>query len=337
LSELHVIFGSGPLGKWTARHLVGMGKAVRMVNRSGKASHLPASVEVIASDAYDLYKNIDLTRGAAAVYQCAQPAYSDWVEKFPPLQQAILEATAANGARLVVGDNLYMYGRFSGTLREDSPLAPNSKKGQVRAAMAQAVLEAHAAGKLRAAIGRASDFFGPDDGDLTGYAVLPAIQGKPVNLLGRTDLPHTFTYVADFGRLLAELGTRDEALGQIWFAPSRAPVTQAEFVALLEAELGRPVKTRVAGPLMLRLLGLFNRDIAASVEMLYLWTNPYVVDTRKAEAAFGWQATPLPEALRQTLAWIPIFAGSLPGLVRKVSNTQGDIHRTAQIQINGFR
>ncbi len=35
--------------------------------------------------------------------------------------------------------------------------------------------------------------------------------------------------------------------------------------------------------------------------------------------------------------WIPIFAGSLPGLVRKVSNTQGDIHRTAQIQINGFR
>lgn len=303
MSELHVIFGTGPLGKWTARHLVQMGKSVRVVNRSGKASRLPASVEVIASDAYDLHRNIELTRGASAVYQCAQPAYSEWVEKFPPLQQAILEAAASNGARLVVGDNLYMYGRFSGALREDSPLAPNSKKGQVRAAMAQAVLEAHATGRLRAAIGRASDFFGPDDGGLTGYAILPAVQGKPVNLLGRTDLPHTFTYVADFGRLLAELGMRDEALGQVWFAPSNAPVTQAEFVALLETELGRPVKTRVAGPLMLRLLGLFNRDIAASIEMLYLWTNPYVVDTRKAEAAFGWQATPLPEALRQTLAW----------------------------------
>jgi nucleoside-diphosphate-sugar epimerase len=303
MPELHVIFGTGPLGKWTARHLVQMGRTVRMVNRSGKASRLPASVEVVASDAYDLHKNVELTRAAAAVYQCAQPAYSEWVEKFPLLQQAILEAAAANGARLVVGDNLYMYGRFSGALREDSPLAPNSRKGQVRSEMAQAVLEAHAAGKLRAAIGRASDFFGPDDQGLTRYAILPAAQGKPANLLGRTDLPHTFTYVADFGRLLAELGARDEALGQVWFAPSNAPVTQAEFAGLLEAELGRPVKTRVAGPLTMRLLGLFNPDIAASVEMLFLWTNPYIVDTRKAEVAFGWQATPLPEALRQTLAW----------------------------------
>lgn len=303
MSELHVIFGTGPLGKWTARYLVQMGKSVRMINRSGKASRLPASVEVIASDAYDLRRNIELTRGATAVYQCAQPAYSEWIEKFSPLQQAILEAAAANGARLVVGDNLYMYGRFSGVLHEDSLLAPNSKKGQVRAEIAQAVMDAHATGKLRAAIGRASDFFGPDDGNLTRYAILPAVQGKPVNLLGRTDLQHTFTYVADFGRLLSELGTRDEALGQVWFAPSNAPVTQAEFARLLEAELGQPVKTRVAGSLMLRLLGLFNRDIAASVEMLFLWTNPYIVDTRKAEAAFGWKATPLPEALRQTLAW----------------------------------
>jgi nucleoside-diphosphate-sugar epimerase len=303
MADLHVIFGAGPLGKWTARELVRMGKPVRIINRSGKASRLPAQVEVVAGDAYDLRRNIELTQGAAAVYQCAQPPYHEWVEKFPPLQKAILEAAAANGAKLVVGDNLYMYGRFTGTLQEDTPLRPNSQKGKVRAEMAQAVLEAHAAGKLQAAIGRASDFFGPGDRGLTRYAILPAVQGKPVNLLGRTDLPHTFTYVADFGRLLAELGTRDEALGQVWFTPSNPPITQAELVGLVEAELGHPVKTRVAGPLTMRLLGLFNRDVAASVEMLFLWTTPYIVDTGKAEKAFGWQATPLKEAVRQTVAW----------------------------------
>ncbi|OGO69311.1 MAG: hypothetical protein A2Z37_04330 [Chloroflexi bacterium RBG_19FT_COMBO_62_14] len=303
MPELHVVFGAGPLGKWTARALVNMGKSVRMVNRSGKASGLPASVEVVASDAYDLHRNIELTRGAEVIYQCARPRYSEWVEKFPPLQTAILEAAAANSAKLIVGDNLYMYGRPSGILREDSPLAPNSTKGRLRAEMAQAVLEAHASGKVRAAIGRASDFFGPDDRGLTRYAILPATQGRPVNLLGQTDLPHTYTYVADFGRLLAELGTREEALGQVWFAPSNAPVTQAEFVDLLEAELGRSVRKRVAGAMILRMAGLFNRDLAASVEMLFLWTNPYVVDTGKAERAFAWKATPLRESLRQTLAW----------------------------------
>jgi len=303
MPELHVVFGAGPLGKWTARALVNMGKSVRMVNRSGKASGLPASVEVVASDAYDLHRNIELTRGAEVIYQCARPRYSEWVEKFPPLQTAILEAAAANSAKLIVGDNLYMYGRPSGILREDSPLAPNSTKGRLRAEMAQAVLEAHASGKVRAAIGRASDFFGPDDRGLTRYAILPATQGRPVNLLGQTDLPHTYTYVADFGRLLAELGTREEALGQVWFAPSNAPVTQAEFVDLLEAELGRSVRKRVAGAMILRMAGLFNRDLAASVEMLFLWTNPYVVDTGKAERAFAWKATPLRESPRQTLAW----------------------------------
>lgn len=303
MSELHVIFGTGPLGKWTARELVRQGKTVRMVNRSGKAERIPSGVEVIASDAYDVAKNIALTQGAAAVYQCAQPEYYEWAEKFPPLQQAILEAAAANGARLVVGDNLYMYGHFSGSLREDSPIAPNTKKGRVRAAMAQAVLEAHASGKVQAAIGRASDFFGPDDHNLTGYAILPAVQGETANLLGRTDQSHSFTYLADFGRLLATLGTHPEAPGQVWFAPTNPPLTQAQFMRLIEAELGRPVKTRTGGPLMMRILGLFNKTMAETVEMMFEWTNPYVIDSSKATQAFGLKPTPMAQAIRETVQW----------------------------------
>jgi nucleoside-diphosphate-sugar epimerase len=274
-----------------------------MVNRSGKVERIPAGVEVISSNAYDAARNIEITRGAAAVYQCAQPHYHEWAEKFPPLQQAILNAAAANGAKLVVGDNLYMYGHFNGVLREDAPLAPNTKKGKVRAVMAQEVMDAHSSGKVRAAIGRASDFFGPDDYALTGYAIIPAVQGKTANLLGRTDQPHSFTYLADFGRLLAALGTREEALGQVWFAPTNAPITQAEFMKLVEAELGRPVKTMVGGPLMMRFLGLFNKEMAETVEMMFEWTNPYVIDSSKATRAFGLQPTPLPQAIRETVQW----------------------------------
>ena len=35
MSELHVIFGTGPAGCWTAQALIDMGEAVRAVNRSG--------------------------------------------------------------------------------------------------------------------------------------------------------------------------------------------------------------------------------------------------------------------------------------------------------------
>ncbi len=196
------------------------------------------------------------------------------MDKFLPLQEAILEAAAQNGARLVVGDNLYMYGQFGGVLREDFPVLPNTRKGRVRAELAQRAMDAHASGKLRVAIWRASDFFGPDDYDLTGYAILPAVQGKPANLLGRIDQPHSLTYVADFGRLLAALGTSDAAPGQVWFAPTNAPVTQAEFIRMIEHELGRPVKMRIGMPLLMRMMGIFNIEMAETVEMMFEWQNP---------------------------------------------------------------
>ena len=303
MTELHVVFGTGPLGRYTAVSLLEMGHTVRLINRSGQMADAPAGADIIASDAYDVAKNREMTRGATAVYQCTQPPYSEWVEKFPPLQRAILDGAAANGAKLVVGDNLYMYGRFTGPLREDSPINPHTKKGKVRAAMAQEVLDAHASGKIRAAIGRASDFFGPYDTALTDYAIRPAVQGKPINLLGKKDQPHTFTYVKDFGRLLATLGTREEALCQVWFTPSNPPITQAEFARLIEAALGKPVKSRPAGSGMMRLLGLFNKEMAETVEMMYQWTAPFVVNTAKAETSFGLRATPLASAMAETVVW----------------------------------
>jgi nucleoside-diphosphate-sugar epimerase len=303
MSELHVIFGTGPLGRWTAEALITSGQRVRMVSRSGKMENPPVGVEVIASDAYDARQNVTITAGAAAVYQCAQPHYYEWAEKFPPLQRAILEAAAVNRARFIVGDNLYMYGQFTGKLREDSPIKPISKKGRVRAAMAQEVLDAHQSGKVRAAIGRASDFFGPYDTTLTDYAIMPAVKGKTVNLVGNTKQPHTFSYVKDFGTLLATLGLREEALGQVWFTPSNPAITQAAFIKLTEQEVGRPVKASVGGPLMIRLLGLFIRELAETVEMMYEWTQPFEVDTSKAEKAFGLQPTPMQQAMRETVTW----------------------------------
>ena len=276
-----------------------------MVSHSGKAdARIPAEVEIVQGDAYDTPHNIEITKGAAAVYQCAQPQYHAWVEKFQPMQKAILDAVSANGAKFIVGDNLYMYGDTEGQpLVEDMPYQPHTKKGKVRAEMATAVMEAHRTGKVRAAIGRASNFFGPDDTAVTSYAIRPALAGKAVNLLGRTDQPHTFSYVADFGKLLATLGTREESLGQIWFTPSPAPVTQVGLVQIMGDVLGRKVKYMAAGKMMMSMLGLFIPAMRESVEMLYEWDKPFIMDSSKAQKTFGLQATSLKDAMRETIEW----------------------------------
>ena len=304
-NELHVIFGTGALGKWTARELIKLGKQVRFISHSGKADpRLPKGVEVVKGDAYDTKHNIEITKDASAVYQCAQPQYHEWAEKFPPMQKAILDAASANGAKFIVGDNLYMYGDTNGQhIREDMPYQSHTKKGKVRGEMSTTVMQAHRAGKVRAAIGRASNFFGPDDKAVTSFAIRPALENKTINLLGRMDQLHTFSYAADFGKLLATLGTREEALGQIWFTPSPAPVTQTELVRIMEDELGRKVKIMAAGKMMVSTLGLFMPVLRESVEMLYEWEKPFIMDSSKAQKAFGLQPTSLKDSMHATIEW----------------------------------
>jgi nucleoside-diphosphate-sugar epimerase len=169
--------------------------------------------------------------------------------------------------------------------------------------MTEALFAAHRAGKLRVASARASDFFGPDDAVYGGLWYQPALAGKRLNMLGRLDMPHTFSYVPDFGKALAILGTREEGLGRAWHVPSPPPVTQAELVALIAEQVGRPVKRATAGSVMLGLLGLVNPIVREMSEMLYEWNKPFVMDSSAFQGAFGMQPTPLRTAVEATVDW----------------------------------
>ena len=306
MSDLHVIFGTGPLGRTVMNELVRRGERVRLINRSGRIPEAPSGVEVITADAYDVSATRRVTQGAAVVYQCAQPGYTRWPDLFPPLQAAILEGAAAAGAKFIIAENLYMYGEVAGPLHEGLPYQAHTRKGRVRAAMAEAALAAHQAGRVRVAIGRGSDFFGPwvlgaAAGDRVFY---PAIAGKAAQFGGRLDVPHTQTYIEDFGRALVILGEREEALGQAWHVPNDRPnLTQREFADLIAQALGKPVKASGMGRFMLRLGGLFIPEAREMVEMMYEFEKPFVVDSSRFERAFGMRATPIAEAVRITLDW----------------------------------
>ena len=162
MSELHVVFGAGPLGRSVMEELVRRGKTVRVVSRSGRMAEAPQGVELAAGDLYDAATVRKLARDAAVAYQCAQPHYWEWPQKFPPLQAAIIEGLTDSGTKLVIGENTYMYGDTGGKpLTEDLPYTAATRKGKVRAAMSDTALAAHRAGKVRVTMGRGSDFFGP--------------------------------------------------------------------------------------------------------------------------------------------------------------------------------
>jgi nucleoside-diphosphate-sugar epimerase len=305
--ELHVVYGTGPVGMSVMDALVQKGprRRVRMVNRSGKAS-VSEGVEVVGGDATNEAFTREVSDGASVVYFALNPPYDKWPEQFPPLQAGVLEGAASAGAKLVAMENLYMYGLTDGRpLTEDLPYAPNTRKGTVRARMSEELMEAHRSGRVRVAIGRASDFFGPRVlASAAGEQVLGrALQGKSAQVAGDPDQPHTYTYAPDIGKGLVILGESEEALGQAWHLPSPETLTTRQFVEMIFEEVGKPARIQAAPKILLRVMGLFNPGMREIIEMLYEFEEPFVVDNSKFERAFGERTTPLREAIGETVRW----------------------------------
>jgi len=85
-----------------------------------------------------------------------------WQELWPRIMASTIEACKRAEAKLVFFDNVYMYGKVAGPMTENTPYAPCSKKGEIRAKIAAALMNEVQAGGLSAMIVRSADFYGPD-------------------------------------------------------------------------------------------------------------------------------------------------------------------------------
>jgi len=301
-----VVFGAGQVGRVLAAVLAGRGLSVRVLSRH-RPLELADGIEWRAADATDPDAASDAAKGATVVYQCLNAPYAQWPELFPPLQRGVLAAAERTGALLVVLENLYGYGPTGGRpMTEDLPLAATTVKGRTRAAMTAELLAAAGAGRVRIAIGRASDFFGAGvtAGSTLGERVFGhALAGRRADFIGNADLPHTYSYVPDIAAGLATLGTDARAAGRVWHLPGPQTVTTRALLDLVAVQVGHPVGIRSVPKLAVRALGLINPVMRGLAEMSYQFDEPFVLDTSRYESVFGAAGTPLAAAIAATVAW----------------------------------
>lgn len=309
--EFHVVYGNGPVGTAVIETLLEQGKRVRVVTGSGSRKHLPASVEVVRGDATDPDDARRVCAGATHVYNCTNPRdYHRWPEQFPPLQRGVLEGAAAHGAKLIVMENLYLYGPHGGVpMTETMPANGHGPRSTTRKQMSAELFAAHRSGRVRAASVRASDLFGPHVREsLAGERLFgPILANRPVQLMANPDLPHSLTYAPDAGRAMVAVGADDAALGHAWHVPNAPTITMRAFVDLVCAEVGvTPRLSSLPRPLvrvLLPVMGLFMPPLRGLSENAYIFYEPYLVDHSRFANAFGDHATPLPDAIRETVRW----------------------------------
>ena len=295
-APIHTILGAGGvIGRELSRSLAEAGGVrVRQVGRTPR-SVVPGD-EQVPADLLDADATTRAVAGSAVTYLVAGLPYDAkvWQRDWPRVMQHAIDACARAGSALVFFDNVYAYGRVDGPMTEATPYNPCSKKGEVRAAIATTLMEAHQRGDVRAMIVRAADFYGPGALlSLTHATVTTRLAaGKTPQWVGDARAVHTFTYTPDAGLSLARLAAIPSAYGQIWHAlTSQDDMTGERYVRLACEQAGRPYKLQVAPRWMLRVMGLFVPVLRENHEMMYQFEHPYRFDSRKAEAALGRGAT----------------------------------------------
>ncbi len=303
----HLVVGAGPVGSATARLLAEQGHTVSVLTRSGTGPAHPA-ITLERGDAADAaaLTRLAIQRRAVAIYNCVNPPYHQWDTAWPPIHRSFMEAAATSGAVLVMMDNLYAFGPDAPMpLHEHDPMLAGGKKGTVRRTMATEILEAHAAGRLRGTLARASDFIGPEVTDSAmGDRVVPKVlAGKKVSVLGSLDAPHHFSYMPDVARTLVTIGTDERAWGQAWHVPNAPAVSQRETIQALAAAAGTTVGVGAVPWIAVRVLGLFVAMMRELQETRYQFDRPWIADSTLTEQTFGLRATPLAEQAAATVAW----------------------------------
>jgi nucleoside-diphosphate-sugar epimerase len=306
----YAIFGAtGSVGKALAAELAKRGSSFRVVGRSEQSlrHHFRAYEPFVEYCEADLSDPLAAARAAADVetifYTVGVP-YTQF-HLHPKLIKIALEAaTAAHVSRFVHVGTVYAYGvPQTDLVNESHPRNPVAFKGKMRKEQEDLVLAADSRAGMRTTILRPPDFYGPDAELSYARSIFDAaIKGGTANVIGPVDTPHEFIFVPDVAETLVALSDQEEAYGQAWNVAGPALITTRKFAELVFAAVHRKPRIRVAGKLVLRVMGLFNPFMREVVEMHYLWTTPVKLDdSRLRKLLPDLKKTPYPEGIEATI------------------------------------
>jgi nucleoside-diphosphate-sugar epimerase len=304
--QLHTILGAGGvIGLDLLKELVGKRHRVRLVGRSPKAAS--GAAEVVAADVSQMDQTIQAVTGSAVVYLVVGLKYDlgVWRDLWPRIMRNTIDACKQAKVRLIFFDNVFMYGRVKGPMTEETAFNPCSRKGEIRAEIATALLREIKAGDLTAMIARSADFYGP--GARTSVANILVFdkfaKATKASWLVNDSVPHSFTFTPDAARSLVLLAATETAWNQTWHLPTASnPPTGKEFIEGVASEFGVPAKYRILSRPMIKIAGLFDSTVRESYEILYQSDSEYIFDSSKFAKAFKVEATSYAEGIKLTAA-----------------------------------
>jgi nucleoside-diphosphate-sugar epimerase len=299
---MHTILGAGgPVANALTQELLNHNETIRLVSRR-QTTITGKNLTWQKADLLNYNEVLEATKGSTVIYLCAGIVYDAkiWAEQWPIIMQNVINATKAANARLIFFDNVYMYGLVNGPMLEDTPYKPISKKGKVRAKIADQLMTEVKAGNIQASILRAPDFYGTDSKNSSfDMMVLDKYAKKQsAQWVGDPKKKHNYVYIPDCGKAMYLLGQNPQSDNQIWHAPTAAPLVGTEFINMAANIYQVKPKYMSINKFMLWVFGLFNKVVAGVVEMYYQYDHDYIFNSDKFEKAFNFKPTSYEDGIR---------------------------------------
>jgi len=296
MSGKTLILGFGPTGQATAERLLAGGRETVVAQRR-RPDALPNGATFVAADALDGESVLSAARGAEHIVLAIGFPYDGalWRTVWPKTIRNVVAAAEKTGARVVLIDNLYMYGPQTAPLVETMSMTDFGVKPAARSEATRIWMAAAASGRVRFAALRAPDFYGPGTGNsyLGDTSIGALAKGKAALFIGPPDIPHDYAYVPDIARAaLSLIDAPDWAYGQAWHVPCAPIRTTRELLQMAADALGVKMRLNILPIWLLKPAGLFSPFLRELPEMRFTWDRPYHVDASKFATAFWNDPTP---------------------------------------------
>jgi nucleoside-diphosphate-sugar epimerase len=300
-----ILGGGGAIGTELAKSLSDFTNKVRIVSRNPKKVN--ENDELMSADLSNREHVFKAVEGSEVVYVTIGFDYNHrtWKEKWPAFMQNVIDACKKYHAKLVFFDNVYMYdSNHLVNMTEETPVNPVSKKGKVRAQVAEMITDEFGKGQIMALIARSADFYGPrNDKSALVITVFDNFKkGKKANWFARVDKLHNYTYTPDAAKATAILGNTPDAFNQVWHLPTASTkLTGRQWIELIAKEMNMKPKFMVMPVWLMGIIGIFVPIIRELKEMTYQYDRDYFFNSSKFENKFNFKPTSPVDGIRETL------------------------------------
>jgi nucleoside-diphosphate-sugar epimerase len=300
---MHTILGAGgAVANALTRELLNNNQTIRLVSRKPVAI-TGKNITWKKADLLNYSELLQAAKGSTVIYLTAGLVYDKdiWKAQWPVIMQNMINLAKETGARLIFFDNVYMYGLVNGPMLETTPYNPCSVKGEVRAKIADQLMDEAKAGNIKASIARGADFYGAENmNSFFDMMVLDKFAKKQTaQWVGSIGKLHNFSYIPDMGKGMYLLGQNPESDNQIWHMPTAPAIPGKQILDIAAGIYNVKPKYFPINKFLLWSYGLFNKTVMGTVEMYYQYNHDYIFDSSKFEKAFNFKPVSYEDGIKE--------------------------------------